>query len=114
MIQGGGYTTGLVRRAGLAPIVVESNKGLSNLRGTVAMARTNEANSATTEFFINLVDNTFLDYRNEGSPGYAVFGKVVAGTEVVDAICKVKTGRKGFHDDVPKEDVIIDKAVLLS
>jgi cyclophilin family peptidyl-prolyl cis-trans isomerase len=111
MIQGGGYTTGLVRRAGLAPIVLESNKGLSNLRGTVAMARTNVADSATTEFFINLVDNTFLDYRNEGSPGYAVFGKVTQGQEVVDAIGAKETGVLNGFADVPIEEITITLAL---
>ena len=111
MIQGGGYTTGLVRRAGLAPIVLESNKGLSNLRGTVAMARTNVANSATSEFFINLVDNTFLDYRNEGSPGYAVFGKVTQGQEVVDAIGAKETGVLNGFADVPLEEITITLAL---
>ncbi len=107
MIQGGGYTTGLVKRAGLAPIVLESNKGLSNLRGTVAMARTNVADSATTEFFINLVDNTFLDYRNAASPGYAVFGKVTQGQDVVDAIGVKQTGVLNGFIDVPLEEITI-------
>ena len=109
--QAGGYTTGLVKRAGLAPIVLESNKGLSNLRGTVAMARTNVANSATSEFFINLVDNTFLDYRNEGSPGYAVFGKVTQGQEVVDAIGAKETGVLNGFADVPLEEITITLAL---
>jgi cyclophilin family peptidyl-prolyl cis-trans isomerase len=111
MIQGGGYTTGLVRRTGLPPIVLESNKGLSNLRGTVAMARTNVADSATTEFFINLVDNTFLDYRNEGSPGYAVFGKVTQGQEVVDAIGAKETGVLNGFADVLLEEITITLAL---
>ena len=111
MIQGGGYTTGLVKRAGLAPIVLESNKGLSNLRGTVAMARTNVADSATTEFFINLVDNTFLDYRNAASPGYAVFGKVTQGQDVVDAIGVKQTGVLNGFIDVPLEEITITLAL---
>ena len=111
MIQGGGYTTGLVRRAGLAPIVLESNKGLSNLRGTVAMARTNVVDSATTEFFINLVDNTFLDYRNAASPGYAVFGKVTQGQDVVDAIGVKQTGVLNGFIDVPLEEITITLAL---
>jgi cyclophilin family peptidyl-prolyl cis-trans isomerase len=112
MIQGGGYTTGVVRKDGQAsPIVLESNKGLSNLRGTVAMARTSVANSATSEFFINLVDNTFLDYRNEGNPGYAVFGKVTQGQDVVDAIGAKPTGVFNGFADVPLEDVTITLAL---
>ena len=112
VIQGGGYTTGVERKAGQAsPIVLESNKGLSNLRGTVAMARTSVANSATSEFFINLVDNTFLDYRNEGNPGYAVFGKVTQGQDVVDAIGAKPTGVFNGFSDVPLEDVTITLAL---
>jgi cyclophilin family peptidyl-prolyl cis-trans isomerase len=108
MIQGGGYTTGLVKKAGqFAPIVLESNKGLSNSRGTISMARTSVANSATSEFFINLVDNTFLDYKNEGSPGYAVFGNVVQGLDVVDAIATKVTGSLNGFADVPLEDISI-------
>lgn len=112
VIQGGGYTTGLVRRSGqFAPIVLESNKGLSNLRGSVAMARTNVANSATSEFFINLVDNTFLDYRNEGSPGYAVFGQVIQGMDVVDAIGAQKTDVMYGFSDVPLADITMTFAL---
>ena len=112
MIQGGGYTTGLVKKAGQsAAIELESNKGLSNLRGTLAMARTNVFNSATSEFFINVVDNTFLDYKNLGNPGYAVFGKVVQGMDVVDAIVAEPTGVLNGFADVPLADVVI-KLVL--
>lgn len=112
MIQGGGYTTGLVKKAGQsAAIELESNKGLSNLRGTLAMARTNVFNSATSEFFINVVDNTFLDYKNAGNPGYAVFGKVVQGMDVVDAIVAEPTGVLNGFVDVPLADVVI-KLVL--
>ena len=108
MVQGGGYTTGLVKKAGqLAPITLESNKGLSNLRGTLAMARTNEPNSATSEFFINVVDNQFLDYKSAASPGYAVFGKVVQGLEVADAIIAQPTHSFNGFDDVPLTDVTI-------
>ena len=108
MVQGGGYTTGLVAKTGQsAPIVLESNKGLSNLRGTIAMARTNDPNSATSEFFINVVDNLFLDYKNAASPGYAVFGKVVQGLEVPDAIVQQPTQSIGGFDDVPVTDVTI-------
>ncbi len=111
MIQGGGYTTGMVKKANLsAPIELESNKGLSNLRGTLAMARTNVFNSATSEFFINVVDNTFLDYKNAGNPGYAVFGKVVQGMDVVDAIVAQPTGVSNGFADVPLTDVVINLA----
>jgi len=108
MVQGGGYTTGLVKKTGqLAPIALESNKGLSNLRGSIAMARTDEPNSATSEFFINLVDNLFLDYRNAASPGYAVFGKVVKGLDVPDAIILQPTHSISGFADVPVTDVTI-------
>ena len=112
VVQGGGYTTGMVKRTATAgPIDLESNKGLSNLRGTLAMARTNLPNSATSEFFVNLVDNLALDYKNVANPGYAVFGTVVQGMEVVDAISAQATGvRLGFAD-VPLEDITITMAV---
>lgn len=112
MIQGGGYTKGLVKKTPLfAAIELESNKGLSNLRGTLAMARTNEFNSATSEFFINVVDNGFLDYKNSGNPGYAVFGKVVQGMDVVDAIVAEPTGVLNGFADVPLTDVVISLAL---
>ena len=109
VIQGGGYTTGMVKKTNpSAPIVLESNKGLSNLRGTVAMARTAEPNSATSEFFVNLVDNTSLDYKSEAQPGYAVFGTVVQGMDdVVTTIASQATSRQSGFDDVPVQDVII-------
>ena len=108
MIQGGGYTTGVVKKAGQsAPIELESNKGMSNARGTLAMARTNVFNSATSEFFINVVDNTFLDYKNAANPGYAVFGKVVQGMDVVDKIVAEPTGVLNGFADVPLTDVVI-------
>ena len=112
VVQGGGYTTGMVKRTASAlPIELESNKSLSNLRGTLAMARTNVANSATSEFFINLVDNTSLDYKNAANPGYAVFGKVVQGMELVDAIAAEPTGAlKGFAD-VPLSEVVVTLAI---
>jgi len=115
MIQGGGFEPGMKQKPCAAPIDNEANNGLKNDIYTVAMARTSDPHSATAQFFINTTDNGFL---NHSSPtpqgwGYAVFGKVVAGTEVVDAIRAVKTGRKGFHDDVPVEDVVIEKAVAL-
>jgi cyclophilin family peptidyl-prolyl cis-trans isomerase len=108
MVQGGGYTTGLVKKTGqLTPIALESNKGLSNLRGTIAMARTDDPNSATSEFFINVVDNLFLDYKSVASPGYAVFGKVVQGLDVPDAIIQQPTRSISGFADVPVTDVTI-------
>jgi cyclophilin family peptidyl-prolyl cis-trans isomerase len=110
--QAGGYTTGLVRKPGqLDPIELESNKGLSNARATVAMARTNVFNSATSEFYVNLVDNTFLDFKNAANPGYAVFGAVVQGMEVVDAIAAVPTGVFNGSTDVPLTDITITMAL---
>lgn len=110
--QGGGYTSGMVEKPGrLAPIVLESNKGLSNLRGTVAMARTSVPDSATSEFYVNLVDNTFLDYRSAASPGYAVFGKVVQGLNVIDAMATQPTGVVGGFGDVPLADITITLAL---
>lgn len=106
--QGGGYTSGMVKKAGqLAPIVLESNNGLSNIRASVAMARTNVANSATSEFFINLVDNLSLDYKNSGSPGYAVFGSVVQGMALVDAMAQQPTGVVNGFADVPLNEILI-------
>ena len=106
--QGGGYTSGMVKKAGqLAPIVLESNNGLSNIRASVAMARTNVANSATSEFFINLVDNLSLDYKNSGSPGYAVFGSVVQGMALVDAMAQQPTGVINGFADVPLNEILI-------
>jgi cyclophilin family peptidyl-prolyl cis-trans isomerase len=110
--QAGGYTTGLVRKPGqLDPIELESNKGLSNARATVAMARTNVFNSATSEFYVNLVDNTFLDYKNAANPGYAVFGTVVQGMDVVDAIAAVPTGVFNGSTDVPLTEITITMAL---
>ena len=110
--QAGGYITGLVRKPGqLDPIELESNKGLSNARASVAMARTNIFNSATSEFYVNLVDNTFLDYKNAANPGYAVFGTVVQGMDVVDAIAAVPTGVLNGSTDVPLSDIAITMAI---
>jgi peptidyl-prolyl cis-trans isomerase A (cyclophilin A) len=112
VIQGGGYTSGLVKKAEQnPPIELESNKGLSNLRGTLAMARTSVPNSAMSEFFINLVDNLSLDYKNAESPGYAVFGKVVQGMDVVDAIAAEPTGVVAGFNDVPLTDVTLSLAL---
>lgn len=115
MIQGGGMESGLREKETKAPIKNEANNRVSNLRGTIAMARTMDPHSASAQFFINVADNTFLDYRSKTLHGreviqewgYAVFGKVVEGMEIVDKIQKVATGNKGFHQDVPKEDVVI-------
>ena len=112
VVQGGGYVSGMLKRTSSAsPIELESNKGLSNLRGTLAMARTNVPNSATSEFFINLVDNLSLDYKNAANPGYAVFGTVVQGMDVVDAIAVERTAVVGGYADVPLSDVTITLAV---
>jgi peptidyl-prolyl cis-trans isomerase A (cyclophilin A) len=107
MIQGGGMNEQLQEKPTGPPIRNESGNGLSNRRGTLAMARTNDPNSATAQFFINLVDNTTLDSYGGG---YAVFGKVIAGMDVVDKIAQVPTGRKGPHDDVPQKPVVIKSA----
>ena len=97
------------------PISNEANNGLKNVNYTVAMARTNDPHSATAQFFINVADNAFLNHTAASAQGwgYAVFGKVVGGTDIVDKIKGVKTGRKGYHDDVPNDDVVIEKAVAL-
>lgn len=115
MVQGGGMEPGMAQKPCDAPIENEANNGLKNQNYTVAMARTGDPHSATAQFFINISDNTFLNHTAPNSQGwgYAVFGKVVNGSDVVDKIKAVATGRKGFHDDVPKEDVIITKAVAL-
>ena len=115
MIQGGGFEPGMTQKPTDEPIENEANNGLRNDHYTVAMARTGEPHSATAQFFINVSNNDFLNHTAPSRQGwgYAVFGKVVAGTEVVDKIRAVKTGRRGFHDDVPKEDVVIEKAVAL-
>ena len=112
MIQGGGFEPGMKQKSTDAPIRNEANNGLKNLRYTLAMARTSDPHSATAQFFINTVDNGFLDHSAESAQGwgYAVFGKVTAGTDVVDAIERVRTGRKGFHDYVPLDDVVIRRA----
>ena len=115
MVQGGGMEPGMKEKRGEKPINNEANNGLKNLNYSVAMARTGEPHSATAQFFINVADNEFLNHTGVSSSGwgYAVFGKVVSGTEIVDKIKVLKTGRKGHHDDVPLEDVIIEKAVAL-
>ena len=109
MIQGGGFTPDMSQKKNRAPIRNEANNGLRNLRGTIAMARTNDIHSATAQFFINLKDNDFLD-NSPGNFGYAVFGKVVDGLDTIDRIAKEKTGRRKGHDDVPATDVVIQSA----
>ena len=115
MVQGGGMEPGMKQKTCDAPIQNEANNGLKNNNYTVAMARTGDPHSATAQFFINIADNGFLNHTAPSAQGwgYAVFGKVISGAEVVDKIKTVATGRKGFNDDVPKEDVIIEKAVAL-
>ena len=115
MIQGGGMTAGLKEKSSGAQIENEANNGLKNVRGTVAMARTSDPHSATAQFFINVNDNDFLNHTapNAQGWGYAVFGKVTDGLDVVDVIRQVKTSNSGFHQDVPTEDVLIEKASVL-
>ncbi len=115
MIQGGGFDTDFQQKPTRDPIQNEADNGLSNARGTVAMARTNDPHSATSQFFINVTDNAFLDHRSPASGqtwGYAVFGRVTDGMDVVDAIRQVETGRRSFHQDVPAEDVIIERVEI--
>lgn len=106
MIQGGGFDEKMTQKPTKAPIKSEASNGLKNLRGTIAMARTNDVNSATAQFFINLVDNSFLDFPNNG--GYTVFGKVTEGMNVVDEIATTKTSTFGMHSDVPVKPIIIE------
>jgi peptidyl-prolyl cis-trans isomerase B (cyclophilin B) len=115
MVQGGGFEPGMKQKPSDAPVRNEANNGLKNDHYTLAMARTSDPHSATAQFFINTTDNAFLNFKSESPSGwgYAVFGKVVSGQDVVDAIESVKTGRKGFHDDVPLEDVVIQRAVVV-
>jgi peptidyl-prolyl cis-trans isomerase A (cyclophilin A) len=113
MVQGGGFTPDMTQKPTRAPIPLESRNGLSNVRGTLAMARTAVPDSATAQFFINVVDNAFLDQPNSrDGAGYAVFGKVVAGMDVVDKIRAVPTGNRGPHQNVPLQPVVITKATL--
>ena len=115
MVQGGGFEPGMKQKSSDAPIKNEANNGVKNDKYTLAMARTSDPHSATAQFFINAADNAVLNFKSESPSGwgYAVFGKVVSGQDVVDAIEGVKTGRKGFHDDVPLEDVVIQRAVVV-
>ena len=111
MIQGGGFEPGMKQKDTKAPIENEARNGLKNSPYTLAMARTNDPHSATAQFFINVKDNSFLDYPGHDGWGYAVFGEVVEGMDVVDKIKGVATGNRGGHGDVPTDDVVIEKAV---
>lgn len=114
MIQGGGFAVGMKKKETRAAIPNEADNGLKNLRGSVAMARTSDPDSATSQFFINLADNDFLNFSEKSRQGwgYAVFGKVTAGMDVADKIAKVETGRVGMHRDVPKQDVVIQSVTI--
>lgn len=116
MVQGGGFDAAMAQRPTEKPIENEASNGLKNDKYTLAMARTPHPHSASAQFFINVADNAFLNHTapTQQGWGYAVFGKVVAGTDVVDKIAAVKTGQKGYHGDVPKEDVVIEKATALA
>lgn len=116
MVQGGGFTSDMQQKTTRETIVNEADKGGKNLRGTLAMARTPNPDSASSQFFINLVDNDFLNYRSSTPDGwgYCVFGEVVSGMDVVDAIAKVSTGNQGGHQDVPTEPVLIHSAEVVA
>lgn len=115
MAQGGGFTKDFQQKATHAPIKNEADNGLKNKRGSIAMARTNDPNSATAQFFINYKDNSFLDYSSPtvNGWGYAVFGEVTSGMDVVDAMAQVKTGNRGMHQDVPQQDIVIESAEVI-
>lgn len=113
VVQGGGYAPGLVAKPGLPPITLESSNGLTNLRGTLAMARTTDPNSATSQFYFNLADNPSLDYQDASNPGYAVFGKIVQGLDVMDAIGAVPTNTVNGVPDVPVTDVVVTTATRI-
>ena len=115
MVQGGGFEAGMKQKPVGAAIANEASNGLKNDKYTLAMARTSDPHSATAQFFINANDNEFLNFTSESPSGwgYAVFGKVTGGTDVVDKIEAVRTGRKSFHDDVPLDDVVLTKAVVV-
>jgi peptidyl-prolyl cis-trans isomerase B (cyclophilin B) len=115
MIQGGGFEPGMKQKPTREPIKNEADNGLKNTRGAIAMARTNDPHSATAQFFINVVDNDFLDFRaaDQQGWGYCVFGRVVDGLDVVDQIRQLDTANKGFHQNVPRKDVIIERAEVI-
>jgi cyclophilin family peptidyl-prolyl cis-trans isomerase len=110
MIQGGGFEPGMKQKKTKSPIKNEATNGLKNERGTLSMARTNDINSATAQFFVNLVDNDFLDHAGPANYGYAVFGKVTSGMDVIDKIAKVSTTNRAGHQNVPAQDVTITRA----
>ncbi|MES9957042.1 MAG: peptidylprolyl isomerase [Sedimenticola sp.] len=112
MIQGGGFEPGMIEKPTRDPIENEAKNGLSNLIGTIAMARTMEPHSASAQFFINVADNKFLDYPGQDGWGYCVFGKVTTGMDVINAIKGVDTTTKAFHQDVPVEDIVIEQAII--
>jgi len=112
MIQGGGFAPGMKEKDTGKPIANEAKNGLKNKRGTIAMARTSDPHSASAQFFLNVSDNGFLDYPGQDGWGYCVFGRVTEGLEAMDKIEAVRTGRKSFHQDVPVEDVIIERAEI--
>lgn len=114
MVQGGGFEPGMKRKPTGEPIRNEADNGLKNQAGTIAMARTQAPHSATSQFFINVADNPALDRPRPDGHGYAVFGKVISGMEIIDKIKKVRTGSKGFHRDVPLEDILIERAALVA
>jgi peptidyl-prolyl cis-trans isomerase B (cyclophilin B) len=113
MIQGGGFEPGMKQKPTNEPIENEAKNGLKNEPYTIAMARTSAPHSASAQFFINVKNNSFLDYPGQDGWGYCVFGKVVEGTDVVDKIKSVKTSRSGMHSDVPVDDVVIEKAEVV-
>ena len=112
MIQGGGLTADMTNKKGHEPIKNEATNGLKNKRGTLSMARTNDINSATSQFFVNVADNDFLDNK-PGNYGYAVFGRIDSGMEVIDAIAAVKTGNRGGHQDVPVDPIVIESVTRI-
>jgi peptidyl-prolyl cis-trans isomerase B (cyclophilin B) len=116
MIQGGGFTPDMQQKDTRDTIENEADNGLKNKRGSIAMARTGEPHSASAQFFINVVDNEFLDFKAKSPSGwgYCVFGEVSEGLDVIDSIKKVKTGNKGFHQDVPVDTVVIEKAEFIA
>jgi peptidyl-prolyl cis-trans isomerase A (cyclophilin A) len=113
MIQGGGFEPGMKEKSPRAPIQNEAKNGLKNVTGSIAMARTQDPHSASAQFFINLKDNVFLDYPSRDGWGYAVFGKVVQGMDVVQKMAKVATGDAGFHQNVPKTPIVIESVKLI-
>jgi len=114
MIQGGGFTADMTQKPTKAPIQNEAKNGLKNARGTIAMARTQDPHSATAQFFINHIDNVMLDYPSRDGWGYAVFGKVTEGMDVVDKIAQVRAGNRGMHQNVPVEPVVIQSVKVIS